>query len=183
MPKREKLTPCQKCPLYELKATNFVPGVGNPATAKAMLVGGMSTLADTEAKEPFSDTAGQYVRAYVPEDGEIYATNAVKCWSQGKDPEGGFDRDPPSKAILLCREAYLEKELEEFKGDKIVLLGETATHALQRHSRKLQELIGHPEPLVEGKLAMSVWDPQEFLEKGKHQVLLDIQRAVSWGLR
>lgn len=165
MPKRIKKTPCEKCPLYEKKAENFRPTVSFAEKPKWMVI---TEGSDGRGQDLFMDV---YDRTGI-HNGPIIA-HVVKCH---------VGDEPPSKAISLCKEAYLDKDMERFKGKKVLLLGRVATHSLYKKKRALRDLIGMP--LVEkGKQFLSVWNPSDFFKFGNTQILLDIERAIKWAIK
>lgn len=192
--KRKKLTPCEKCPLYEQKEKYFVKGEGDYANAYLMLIGEAPGAEEAKQKIPFVGASGKVLRFLLaevlslmglglpesevatPTLSPVYITNAVKCWPGKGNPT------PPVKAISLCREAYLEEEIRNFGGKKLIALGATATHSLLRKKRRQQELIGVPWE-HENKLAMSTWHPAYYLRNSSKQILLDIKRSLIWGLK
>lgn len=194
MTKRQKKTPCEKCPLYPQKERFFVPGQGDLKSADLLLIGEAPEADEAQQHVPFVGRAGQLLRWIIadvlalfgsglpesevatPTLSPIYITNAVKCWPGEGNPT------PPSKSILLCREAYLDKELEEFGGKKIVMLGGTATHSVLRRDRKISDLIGDPWE-ENGKYFCVTWHPALYFYRASRQVLLDIKRVILWGLR
>jgi uracil-DNA glycosylase len=101
-------------------------------------------------------------------------TMPVKCkWST---------KEAPAKAIKICRELYLDKEIEKFKGEKILTLGNISAHSIRGRKRRIKDLIAHPEYL-HNKLVLSVWHPTIYVVSGFRQYLIDIKRAIRWLLR
>jgi len=168
---------CAKCPL--LASSDFYGPGNNSATAKLTIISeyplssSLTEFRDVEILDPLFDKAG------VSWD-EVYMPYAIKC----KITTKAF-----SKAVLLCKETYLDKELEEYKGEKIVAMGGLTTHSLFRRARALRgsknnpSLIGHPQRVVPGKLVLFTWSIEDYFKSGGNkQIILDIKRAVLWGL-
>lgn len=158
----KKQSPCEKCPLYRFKEDGFQPPVKDDK-AQCLIIHQTPASVDGDYELPSESWSSTY---------------AVKCWH-------GTEEDVPVKAIALCREAYLEKELEEFQGEKILLLGSTAVHSILHGKRKMRKLIGHPFWInsVVGKipkLAMAVWALGSYLETKNTQILTDTKRAIAW---
>lgn len=171
MPKRIKKTPCEKCPLYERKEKHFIKSFCETDDPKWMIISDLD--GSSRGLNLLNSTIADIIS---PTYNVPLVTYAVKCW-----PGDGVE-EPPAKSISLCREAYLDKEIDEFKGNKVVLLGKTATHSLYRGKRAIRNLIGMP--LVEkGKQFLSVWNPADFFKFGNKQILSDIERAIRWAIK
>lgn len=106
---------------------------------------------------------------------KAYMTMPVKCHAPGW-------KEAPAKAIKICRELYLEKEIEKFEGEKILTFGKVSAHSVRGRKHKMTDLIGHPEYLYD-KLVLSVWHPLIYSSSGFRQYLIDIKRAIRWLLR
>lgn len=182
---RTKKTPCEKCPLYQQKCKGFLVPPQGELSARLALVTEVPGLDEAKAdpQRPVVGKSEKIIRGMLEELGyadDVYITSAVKCWP-------GPGAKPNSKPVSLCREAYLDEELSQFEGKRIITLGRTATHSLWRKARRLNELIGHPE-IIEGheeswtKEVLAVWHPMSYLQTGNRQILVDIKRALIWGL-
>ena len=143
--------------------------------------------AHANPKQPFLGRAGQVLRRSIsdiiaslrlrlPGSALPYITNAVKCWP------GQGNETPTVEAINACREAYLDDEIKNFKGQKAVLLGATAAHAVNHKKLKMQTMIGEPVKYLD-HLCMTTWHPAYFLYNHSKQILVDIERAIRWAIR
>jgi DNA polymerase-1 len=104
-----------------------VPYEGDLETAKVMFIGEAPGKQEDEDRRPFVGRAGQYLReavgkAEIGSEDVIY-TNVCKCRPIN-------NRTPVKKEIDRCKKKFLMDEIEQFKGDLIVLLGAVPLQAI-----------------------------------------------------
>lgn len=113
---------CEGCPLYQA-GTGFVMGEG-PADADYVLIGEAPGTNEAVMGKPFVGGAGRVLNMLLSQGGiqrsRCYVTNIVKC-----QPPGNKITPFLPKAADHCRQ-YLDKELTQYGGIPIVLLGDTA---------------------------------------------------------
>lgn len=112
---------CTKCDLH-LNRTNVVPGSG-PVPCSVMLIGEAPGRDEDILGKPFVGRAGKILKEALKEAGltrdSVYITNIVKC----RPPD---NRQPRIDEVRACS-VYLQKELEDVRPLKVILLGRTAT--------------------------------------------------------
>lgn len=115
-PEKKGKSPCDTC---TLSGPEPVPYEGDLKTAKVMFIGEAPGKQEDEDRRPFVGRAGIALRDAIDEAGiaseDVIYTNVCKCRPVN-------NRTPIKKEITRCTK-YLEKEIEEFQGDLLVVLG------------------------------------------------------------
>ena len=127
--KREKLDKlkqecleCKKCPLGETRI-NIVFSDGNPATAKAVLIGEAPGENEDKTGTPFVGRAGKLLNEFLEKAGisrenDLYIINTVKC----RPPKNRVPADIEKKAC----ENYLLKQIDIINPKVLIFCGATA---------------------------------------------------------
>ena len=127
--KREKLDKlkqecleCKKCPLGETRI-NIVFSDGNPATAKAVLIGEAPGENEDKTGIPFVGRAGKLLNEFLEKAGisrenDLYIINTVKC----RPPKNRVPADIEKKAC----ENYLLKQIDIINPKVLIFCGATA---------------------------------------------------------
>jgi uracil-DNA glycosylase family 4 len=117
---------CTLCPLHENVKTICVMGNGDH-TKRIMIVGEAPGATEDELGQPFAGKAGQVLNNVLNDVGinreDVYVTNIVKC----RPPK---NRRPEQNEITACVSHYLIPEYQLIKPKAVLLLGNTALHAL-----------------------------------------------------
>jgi uracil-DNA glycosylase family 4 len=117
---------CRGCVLYE-KGEGFVNGEGSPYP-DLFVIGEAAGANEASQGRPFCGGAGRILTALLSGGGvnrsNCYITNVVKC-----RPPGNHLAPYMPLAAQHCRQ-YLDRELSEHPKANIVLLGDTALHAI-----------------------------------------------------
>jgi uracil-DNA glycosylase family 4 len=119
---RAQILNCRLCRLCE-KATNAVPGVGNP-NADVMFIGEAPGKQEDLQGEPFVGAAGKFLTQMLEGIGykreDVFITNIVKH----RPPD---NRDPLEDEVESCF-PYLDAQIRAIKPLLIVTLGRHAMH-------------------------------------------------------
>ncbi len=125
----EEIRRCTSCPLWK-KRTLAVPGEG-PEKAKIMFIGEAPGAEEDREGMPFIGRSGKFLDQLLKIAGlkreNVFLTGAVKC-----RPEN--NRMPTAKELKICRELWLEKQIEIIKPELIVILGRAALKSLLNRS-------------------------------------------------
>lgn len=117
----QRIRRCKKCRLCESR-TRAVPGEG-PVSAPVMLVGEAPGAAEDAAGRPFVGRAGTFVDAMLSRIGltraGVFLTNSVKC----RPPH---NRAPRDDELTVCREYWLDRQIDLVAPGIVVLLGAAA---------------------------------------------------------
>ncbi|MEK6904808.1 MAG: uracil-DNA glycosylase [Nanoarchaeota archaeon] len=121
----EEVRKCTACPLWK-GTTLAVPGDG-AKDAKIMVVGEAPGEEEDRCGSPFAGRAGKYLDKMFELAGvdrkQVFLTNVVKH----RPPQ---NRAPKTSEIKLCKELWLNKQIEILKPRLIILLGAVALKAL-----------------------------------------------------
>ena len=121
----EDVRKCTACPLWK-GTTLAVPGDG-AKDAKIMVIGEAPGEEEDRCGLPFAGRAGKYLDKMFELAGfdrkQVFLTNVVKH----RPPQ---NRTPKSGEIKLCKELWLDKQIEIIKPKLIILLGAVALKAL-----------------------------------------------------
>ncbi len=132
----KQICDCLKCPLGQTR-TNFVFGVGNPASPVMFI--GEAPGADEDAQgEPFVGRAGQLLNKIIEAVGmkreDVYICNILKC----RPPN---NRDPLPTEMETCS-PYLLKQIDLIKPKFIICLGRISAQWLLSTNDSLATLRG-----------------------------------------
>jgi len=121
----EGIRKCTKCPLHK-KRMLAVPGEG-PVGAKLFFLGEAPGSEEDRQGLPFVGRSGKFLDEMFDLVGikreEVFITGSVKC-----HPEN--NQNPKVGELKICRELWLEKQIETVKPEIIVLLGRVALQNL-----------------------------------------------------
>lgn len=121
----EEVRKCTACPLWK-GTTLAVPGEG-AKDAKIMVVGEAPGEEEDRCGLPFAGRAGKYLDKMFELAGldrkQVFLTNVVKH----HPPQ---NRMPKASEIKLCKELWLNKQIELLKPKLIIILGAVALKAL-----------------------------------------------------
>jgi uracil-DNA glycosylase family 4 len=127
----QQIRRCVKCRLCESR-TRAVPGEG-PLSAPAMFVGEAPGRAEDAEGRPFVGRAGRFLDEMLSRIGltrsDVFLTNSVKC----RPPQ---NRAPRDDELRICRDEWLERQIELVQPTLVVLLGAAAIR--QRFGGNLQ---------------------------------------------
>ena len=132
---------CALCPLHETNGATCISGRGNLAnTGGVFIVGDAPSRDEAPRGFSFSDEQGRLViealkEAGIPvgNTGDVFATNAVKCYPNGKIKV---------KDMKTCADTYLMAELDRFKPSLIIVLGKNAQIAVTRNNTAIAKTHG-----------------------------------------
>lgn len=136
-PLRERARGCTACKLSGQR-TQVVFGAGNPERPPVLFIGESPGPAEDQKGEPFVGPSGQLLTRMITamgyERSQVYLCTVVMC----RTPNG---RKPETDEISLCRE-YLVTQIRSTQPRVIVTLGDTATQALLKTTKKVGDLRG-----------------------------------------
>lgn len=125
----EDIRKCTACPLWK-GTTLAVPGDG-PKNAKIMLVGEAPGEKEDREGLPFVGNSGKFLDKMLNLAGlerkEVFITNTVKH----RPPQ---NRAPQTSEIKMCKELWLDKQIEILKPRLIIILGGVALKTLTRET-------------------------------------------------
>ena len=117
----QRIRRCRKCRLCESR-TRAVPGEG-PLSAPVMFVGEAPGAAEDAEGRPFVGRAGTFVDEMLRRIGltraRVLITNNVKC----RPPQ---NRAPRNDELTVCREHWLDRQIDLVAPGIVVLLGMAA---------------------------------------------------------
>ena len=171
---------CKRCPLHENQGMTCMPGIGNLNDPKIIIVSDAPGKDEADRGKAFwDDRARLLVEALVEVgipvggQGQVFATYATKCYPAGK---------LKTKDVKTCSEVFLQKELDHYKPELILVLGKNAQLAVTGSVQPLSKTHGKIiEVEREGwtMRAMALEHPFSILSTPakKDQWLADFQRA------
>lgn len=125
----EDIRKCTACPLYK-NTTLAVPGDG-PKDAKIMLIGEAPGEAEDRQGLPFIGKSGKLLEKMLGvaklNRNQVFITNTVKH----RPPQ---NRAPNAGEIKVCKELWLDKQIEILKPKLIVVLGAVALKTLTKET-------------------------------------------------
>ena len=128
---------CRKCRLCHGRR-HAVPGEGDPH-ARVMLVGEAPGATEDELGRPFVGRSGRFLDQILNECGlereSVFITSSVKCRPPGNRP-------PRTDELAICRQAWLNRQIELIDPRLIVLLGKTPLSQLLGEAASLIDLHG-----------------------------------------
>lgn len=140
---QEKIKACNKCHL-RAGCTQVVTGIGN-LQAKVMIVGEGPGGDEDLLGEPFVGMCGKLLRKMLKQagfvKGDLYITNAVKCWTYDVNGSRKKCRPPKTDEIQACK-SWLWAEVQEVNPEAIITLGATASKLLLNGVVKKSMLFG-----------------------------------------
>ncbi len=117
----EGIRRCTACPLYKNR-TLAVPGEGGVG-ARLMLIGEAPGAQEDRVGLPFVGRSGKFLDLMLQKIGllrnEVFVTGACKCRPLD-------NRMPMHKELVMCRELWLNKQIELVSARVVVLLGGAA---------------------------------------------------------
>lgn len=132
----EGIRKCTSCPLWNGR-TLTVPGEG-PITSKIMIVGEAPGTEEDRQGLPFVGKSGKILDEMMKIAGisrkDVFITGAVKC----HPPK---NRSPSKKELNICRELWLDNQIDIIKPKLIIILGKSALFSLTGKA-KLTEMHG-----------------------------------------
>ena len=121
----EEIRRCTACPLYKSR-TLSVAGEGSQ-NAKIIIVGEAPGSEEDRQGFPFVGRSGKFLDEMLKladlKKENVFLTEAVKC----HPPK---NRNPLIKELKICKELWLEKQIELIKPELIVILGRSALKSL-----------------------------------------------------
>lgn len=160
---------CEKCCACEIGKcrTNLVFGVGNPDTAKAILIG--EAPGDQEDKEgiPFVGKAGQFLDEYLQKAGidrqkDLYIINTLKCrpFVIKNSDKGIKSNRPPKREEKQACEAFMLKQIDIVNPNLLILCGNNALKSLCGSKYSITNVHGRLTNLeYKGRKAVAVYHP------------------------
>jgi len=128
---------CRKCPLCKSRF-HAVPGEG-PANARIFFLGEAPGKGEDLQGKPFVGRSGKFLNYLLEKSGfvrnEIYITSSVKC----RPPK---NRNPRPNELKICKQNWLNKQIEIINPKIIVLLGKVALKQVLGASSKLDKFHG-----------------------------------------
>ncbi len=125
----EEIRKCTACPLWK-RATLAVPGEG-PKEAKIMIIGEAPGEEEDRQGLPFVGKSGKFLDRMLEIAGiarkDVFITNVVKH----RPPN---NRAPKSSEIKICKELWLDKQIEILKPKLIIVLGAIALKTLTKET-------------------------------------------------
>ena len=128
---------CRKCPLHK-KRKHAVPGEG-PVVAEMFFIGEAPGLQEDRMGRPFVGRSGIFFNKLLAAAGikrqDVYITSTVKC----RPPN---NRKPKEMELKICRNNWLDNQIELVNPPVIVLLGQTACQLMMKEKKPLNKLHG-----------------------------------------
>src|SRR3989344_4734705 len=125
----EEIRKCTACPLWK-STTLAVPGEGSK-DAKVMMVGEAPGEEEDRQGLPFVGRSGKLLDKMLEAAGldrkRVFITNTVKH----RPPE---NRAPKASEIKVCKELWLDKQIEILKPKLIIMLGAVALKTLTKET-------------------------------------------------
>jgi uracil-DNA glycosylase len=174
----QRIRRCKKCRLCESR-TRAVPGEG-PLSAGVMFVGEAPGSAEDAEGRPFVGRAGKFFDDMLSRIGltraRVFVTNSVKC-------RPSQNRAPRDDELTVCREHWLERQIDLVAPGIVVLLGTAAIKQrfgivpqlstlhgeVRTHGRRTYFLTYHPASAMRfPKAGRAMRDDLELLKKLLH---------------
>jgi uracil-DNA glycosylase family 4 len=128
---------CRKCRLYKSRK-HAVPGEGS-LTSGIFFVGEAPGKNEDEQGRPFVGLSGKFLDKLLEKGGlsrsGIFVTGSVKC----RPPK---NRTPKNDELKICRENWLNRQIEIINPRLIVLLGRVALKQLLGEEGNLEKIHG-----------------------------------------
>jgi uracil-DNA glycosylase len=133
----QRIRRCKKCRLCESR-TRAVPGEGLPS-ARVMFVGEAPGSAEDAEGRPFVGRAGKFFDDMLSRIGlkraRVFVTNSVKCRPSN-------NRAPRDDELTVCREHWLDRQIDLVGPEIVVLLGAAAIKQRFGGASQLSKLHG-----------------------------------------
>jgi uracil-DNA glycosylase family 4 len=128
---------CRRCRLHRGRR-HAVPGEGKP-DARIMLVGEAPGATEDEQGRPFVGRSGQFLDRVLAEVGlereSVFITSSVKC-------RPSRNRRPRPDELAICRQAWLDRQIELIDPQVVILLGQTPLKQLLGEQAGLKHIHG-----------------------------------------
>lgn len=128
---------CRRCRLCHGRR-HAVPGEGNPH-ARVMLIGEAPGVTEDELGRPFVGRSGRFLDWVLDECAlnreSVFVTSSVKCRPPG-------NRSPRADELVICRQAWLDRQIELIDPRLVVLMGKTPLRQLLGETASLTALHG-----------------------------------------
>jgi uracil-DNA glycosylase len=128
---------CRRCRLWHGRQ-HAVPGEGDPH-ARVMLIGEAPGATEDQLGRPFVGRSGRFLDQILDECAlkreAVFITSSVKC----RPPS---NRPPRADELAMCRQAWLDRQIELVDPRLVVLLGKTPLRQLLGETTSLEGLHG-----------------------------------------
>ena len=136
---KKDFSDCKLCPELVKCRKNIVFGVGNPETAKFMIIGEAPGAKEDQLNEPFVGKSGQVLNKLLESVNlkreEVYITNTILC----HPPK---NRNPNKKELHNCR-TRLNQQIKIIDPKIIVTLGNFSTRYMLESKEGITKLRGN----------------------------------------
>lgn len=121
----EQIRKCTACPLYK-KSTLAVTGEG-PKNSRIMVIGEAPGEEEDRTGQPFVGKAGEFLDKMFEianlDRKDVFITNCVKH----RPPK---NRNPTVSELKICKELWLDQQVEIIRPELIIILGRIALKSL-----------------------------------------------------